>query len=127
MSCIRYAAAEYRVPQLLLMAIRKVEGGKSGFSSRNKNGTNDYGVMQINTVWMNHFKKIGVSNPEHFLTHDTCYNIRAGAWILKTELSQEGDFWKKVGNYHSRTNRHNSAYQWRVYRAMLNLSKTGWR
>lgn len=108
--CIIRASAEYHVPPVALAAIMVKEGGKVGTVSRNSNGTVDYGPMQINSTWLKKLQPYGVT-PWH-LTYDLCTNIRAGAWRLRSEIVvAKGDFWRGVGNYHSRTSLHHEKYK----------------
>ena len=50
--CINTAAVFYAIPAPLIMSIIHLEGGHNGLAQPNKNGTFDYGVMQINTIWL---------------------------------------------------------------------------
>lgn len=125
MRCVEYAAYEYQVPRTLLLAIIKTESnGNKSAVNLNRNGTKDVGVMQINTIWEHKLRKEwNVQNAGKLLKHNTCYNIRVGAWILRQELGvadhrflSNAEFWKRVGNYHSKTPVHNKRYQGKVYK-----------
>lgn len=132
MQCVRSAVDMYRVPKIILLSILVVEGGRNGMARKNKNGTHDFGMAQINTIWVKKLRnQYGISNAKNLLQYNGCYNIHAGAWILKTELQgatiRSHDFWKRVGNYHSRNERLNLKYQGLVYKAMLKIQKTKWQ
>ena len=119
--CVSEAAAYYRVEERLVQAIMVVEGGRPGMKNANTNGTHDYGVMQINTIWLDHPDLEGIS--ESVLRRDACANIFVGAWILAREIyAADGDLWKGVGNYHSRTPKHHNRYRKRVQSAYQRLA-----
>lgn len=131
MACVRSAATYYQVPQIILLSILKVEGGKPGQAVKNTNGTYDLGPAQINTSWIQRMEnQYGVKNAGNLVLHNMCYNIHAGAWILKREILNTSiyhpDFWKKVANYHSHTPKYNNIYQRKVYFAMQKIMKTNW-
>lgn len=69
-----------------------------GQAVRNKNGTYDMGLAQINTVWIRHFARYGV-RLEHLL-YDTCTNLQASAYILKDNANKfKGDWFKAIVAY----------------------------
>ena len=45
-------AAVYHLPPRVLPAIQSVEGGRVGLVHVNRDGSEDLGVMQINTLWI---------------------------------------------------------------------------
>ncbi|MEJ1408299.1 MAG: lytic transglycosylase domain-containing protein [Candidatus Sedimenticola sp. (ex Thyasira tokunagai)] len=122
--CVELAAERYGLPVSLIRVILKVEGGRVGLAGNNKNGTQDIGPMQINTVWMPLLARYGITREQ--LQNDRCINILAGSWILgrqfkaamKLEGSDQRRFWWAIGAYHSRTPRHNVKYALKVWRAM---------
>lgn len=120
--CIEQAAADYKLNPDLLRAIRQVEGGKVGMRSRNTNGTYDLGPMQINNgVWVPTFKAFGIS--ERDLQNDPCVNVYAATWILRNEIARaDGDVWRGVGNYHSRTPRFHVRYRDKVKAAFARIA-----
>lgn len=102
-TCLVVAAAAYEVPLDALLAIRLQEGGYEGARSENSNGTQDLGVMQINTIHTERIAEdLGISETD--LVNDACANIFAAADIFRGHwLASDGDFWVSVGNYHSKT------------------------
>jgi soluble lytic murein transglycosylase-like protein len=76
--CFFEAGERYRVDPVLLTAIARVE---SNFNPRainvNRNGTKDYGIMQINSSWVERYKV-----PKEWL-FEPCYNIHFGAMVLR--------------------------------------------
>lgn len=76
--CFFDAGKRYGVDPVLLIAIAKVE---SNFNPRavnvNRNGTRDYGIMQINSSWLEKYRI-----PKEWI-FDPCYNIHFGAMVLR--------------------------------------------
>lgn len=96
--CVVEASVRYQVPELLLHAILMKENGRTGHYTRNKNGTYDLGLAQINTSWMTEFSKYGIK-PEHVM-NDACINVALSAYILKYNwVRQERDWFKAVVAY----------------------------
>ncbi|HFS8112819.1 TPA: lytic transglycosylase domain-containing protein [Enterobacter asburiae] len=122
-SCVMEAAFIYDLPPKLVVSIIKVEGGKIGLVSKNKNKTEDLGIMQINTgAWLNLVARAHFNDNRALayreLRDNGCYNIHIGSWILRRSIDQsKGDFWHGVGRYHSATPVHNIRYQAKVRHA----------
>ncbi len=89
--CIAQASVRYDVPELLLHAIIVKENGRMGQCSKNKNGTYDCGLAQINTAWVPYFAKYGIKL-EHLLK-DTCTNLQASAYILRSNYNKKNANW----------------------------------
>ena len=102
-ACRHQAAAAFDVPEDLVQAIKEVESGESLGApvSVNRNGTEDIGLMQINSSWLATLRGHGISR-EGLL--DACVNVHVGAWILRRAINDAGgDVWAGVGAYHSPT------------------------
>jgi soluble lytic murein transglycosylase-like protein len=95
--CIVQASSRYEVPELLLHAIIRKEGGRMGKYSQNKNGTYDFGLAQINTSWLKKFATYGIT-PSHLL-NDTCVNVSASAYVLKYNWLRQHDWFKAIVAY----------------------------
>ena len=114
--CLLAASQANDVPPKLLISVIAVEGGVSGLASRNKNGTEDLGIMQINTgAWLKLVSDLffdGNNEKAYMkLRDDGCFNIYVGAWILGRAIRMEGgDIWQGVGRYHSITYQHKQKY-----------------
>lgn len=104
-SCVNYASEKFSVAPVIIRAIMQVEGGKPGLAMKNRDGSYDYGVMQINSWWFDHgpLPKYGLTVEK--VRDDACTNIYVGTWILANELADAPDFWEGVGNYNSRKTR----------------------
>lgn len=123
--CILAAAVEHRVPPAVLVILLHVEGGQLGRVSSNTNATVDIGPMQVNEIWLpdlaRHWR---TSVPQAFvaLRDSFCFNVEAGAWILRRGLDEaRGDFWEGVGYYHSRSPGHKTKYLRKVLVQALRL------
>ncbi|MBB2164496.1 lytic transglycosylase domain-containing protein [Gluconacetobacter sp. 1b LMG 1731] len=118
-TCVTRAAAQYHIPEVLFRAILLTEGGAVGRISRNPNGSYDMGPAQVNSTHLAELAHFGITRDE--LINDGCLNLHVGAWILARELdghtpAEPGEFWRRVGNYNSRTPKLNQAYQRKVWR-----------
>lgn len=99
--CFHKASERYSVPLELLYAIAKVE---SNFNPKavntNRNGTTDYGLMQINSSWFPKLEKdFGVTGQR--IISDPCTNVYVGAWVLATNFHKNGRIWNSVGAYNA--------------------------
>ena len=96
------AGEYYEIQPLLLKAIAQTESGQNpnALNCANKNGTCDYGIMQINSVHLPVLKSQGITIEKLF---DEKTNIRVGAQVLtyKTHNCYNGknngnDYYSKV-------------------------------
>lgn len=97
--CFDEAGSQYGINPLILRAIAKVESNFNPVAfNRNRNGSYDFGLMQINSSWAN------VLGSERWnALGDACYNTMTGAWILANCMSTYGYTWKAIGCYNSQT------------------------
>jgi hypothetical protein len=124
-------AAFYDLPPRVLPAIQAVEGGQIGTVSRNEDGSEDLGVMQVNTRWLGPVAQV-TGLPEttvrERLVSNACFNIAAAGAILHMHLQlSNGDLMRAVGNYHSSTPERHAAYAARVLEAAARLFGRGAR
>lgn len=76
--CFFFAGTRYSVDPYLLASIAKVESAFNPKAiNKNQNGSFDYGIMQINSYWILHYKI-----PLEWI-QEPCYNIHFGAMILR--------------------------------------------
>ncbi|MFT8719647.1 lytic transglycosylase domain-containing protein [Acetobacter sp.] len=118
LACMLAAAIRYDIPPRVLPAIWEIERGANGMVRRNKDGSSDLGLMQINTRWIQPIAEL-TRMPEvqaaARLVSDGCFNVAASAMVLRTYLNEtHGDLMKAVGDYHSHTAGLNEAYQKKV-------------
>lgn len=124
--CVIEAAERFRLPPSLILAVMRVEGGKSGQVLYNQNGSFDIGPMQINSLWLPEIQRRG--GTLELIAHHRCANIHFGTWLLSRGFANidparidQATFWRAVGNYHSRTPEHNSRYARAVWNAWHKL------
>ena len=87
--CLDAAQRHFNTPPGLVHAIASVESGGNprAVNSVNRNGTVDYGLMQVNSVHLPRLRGIGIDR-EHLL--NPCINAFVGAQILARNLSETG-------------------------------------
>ncbi len=125
LACMALVASVYHLPPRVLPSIQEVEGGTVGNISHNTDGTDDLGVMQVNTLWLaplGRVSRLPVAEVRHRLVSDACFNIAAAGAIMRAYLDEtHGDLLLAVGNYHSHTKTRNLRYQSKVLAAAEKL------
>jgi soluble lytic murein transglycosylase-like protein len=115
--CFEQAAAEYRVPATWLWAIAKVESNfDPGATNYNRDGSIDFGVMQINSWWINRYG-LDLWNA----LGDPCTNIRMGAFVLSDCVSRYGLTWEAIGCYNAVSPENRLAYARKVIPVIQSL------
>jgi Transglycosylase SLT domain len=114
-------ATFYHLPPRVLPSIQAIEGGRPGIVSNDSDGSQDLGVMQINTRWIEPlaaYTRQADITVRARLINEPCYNIAAAGAILRTYLIEDrGDLMQAIGDYHSHTKNLNLAYQAEVMQA----------
>ena len=125
LACMALVASVYHLPPRVLPSIHVVEGGAVGTVARNVDGTEDLGVMQVNTLWLDrlaYLSRLPAPEVRRRLVFDPCFNIAAAGVIMRTYLDETGgDLMLAVGDYHSHTPALNRGYQARVLGAARRL------
>lgn len=121
LGCIGQAAREYGLPPKLLHSLYLTERGTLGRRVLNtSNGTYDHGPFQINTIWLTKLAPYGID--ASVLTYNPLVNARTAAWRLRSEIIlANGNVWRGVGNYRSKTPKYHMEQVNRVaayYRAL---------
>ena len=123
--CMVLAASFYGLPPRVLPSIHVVEGGEVGTVHRNTDGSEDLGVMQINTLWLPVLAGVARMTPEAVRTRlvgDACFNIAAAGLVMRSALlARHGDLMTAIGDYHSHTPTLNASYQGLVRAAAARL------
>ena len=121
LACMALVAQVYALPPRVLPSIQAVEGGRVGTVHRNTDGSEDLGIMQINTLWLPtlaRYSRLSVAEVRERLLMRPCYNIAAAGLIMRTYLDEtRGDLMRAIGNYHSHTRLLNEGYQAQVLRS----------
>lgn len=129
LACMLAVAAELQLPPRVLPAIQAVEGGRVGMARINANGSEDLGLMQVNTLWLpllSRHTRMSRDALRDKLIHDGCFNIAVSGAILRFYLREtRGDLAAAVGNYHSHTPIRHRAYQVKVVGAALRMFGPG--
>jgi soluble lytic murein transglycosylase-like protein len=112
--CFAEAAAEFNIDPLLLYSIAMAESKmKIDAINTNKDGTQDFGLMQINSSHLPRLRRAGITKT--ILLSDPCVNIMAGAAILSDfKRLYNGDEWHAVGAYNAGL-RSNTAIKRKAY------------
>lgn len=112
--CMVQVAGKLQLPLAALYGVLYQEGGTPGKVSKNTNGTYDIGPMQVNSIWLPFFRtNYGITEAQ--LRNDGCLNVWAGGALLWMEVQRaKGDYWKAIGNYHSRTPIHHDRYKYSI-------------
>ena len=111
-NCFHTASVKYQLDPWLLVAIARVESTMQPDAHRKyEDGSEDIGLMQINSVWLPELARHGIVRADLF---NHCTSIHVGAWILATQLYRHGKSWYTVGRYHSTTPAKNAAWVARV-------------
>ena len=117
-ACWQEAGSRYQVDPALLHAIARTESGLNPAAiNRNRNGSIDIGLMQINSAWFPTLAKYGISTQDVW---EPCTNIHVGAWVLAQNMQKLGVNWDAVGAYNATTPAKRRAYAWKVYRNLAN-------
>jgi soluble lytic murein transglycosylase-like protein len=112
-ACWEEAGARYGVNPHLLYAIAKTESSLNPKAlNRNKNGSYDIGLMQINSFWFPILRKHGIEEKQLL---EPCTSIHVGAWILAQNMRRMGNTWKAVGAYNSSKPEIRLRYAQKVY------------
>lgn len=126
-NCWQQAAARYSLDAWLLYAIANQESGLNPAAfNRNRDGTYDQGIMQINSSHHRLLARMGIT-PE--MLWEPCLNIHVGAWVLAESIRIFGPTWNAVGGYNAgtkkdaKTDAKRAAYARRIERHYYRLQQ----
>lgn len=125
LACMATAAAFYHLPPRVLPSIQAVEGGYVGAVHADSDGSQDLGIMQVNTRWLAALARLARLSEGEVRTRlisDGCFNIAAAGAIMRAYLNEtRGDLMQAVGDYHSHTPALNLQYQSKVLASAIRL------
>ncbi|WP_250528397.1 lytic transglycosylase domain-containing protein [Caballeronia sp. GAWG2-1] len=114
--CLDDAARYHRVSVQVVRAIAQQESGMRPYvTSRNTDGSEDIGLMQINSTWLPKLARYGITRQHLF---DACVNAYVGTWILASNIKQFGPTWKAVGAYNAVSSNKQLIYANNIYRRL---------
>lgn len=124
--CLARVTARYKVHPLILSVIARVEGGRAGMRLKNRNGTFDLGLMQINTVHLETMAQYGIT--ETMIQNNDCINLGIAAWYVRTvaegeTASNPEGYFRAIARYHSKQEPHISVYTKKLMEAYRRLIK----
>ena len=93
LACMALVAQLYTLPPRVLPSIQAVERGAPGVVSRNANGSEDLGVMQVNSLWIRplaRYTRLDGETVRERLIVRPCFNIAAAGAILRLYLDKAG-------------------------------------
>jgi soluble lytic murein transglycosylase-like protein len=115
--CLDDAAIYQQMSPVLLRAIAQHESGmRANAVNKNTNGTEDIGLMQINTTHLPRLAKFGISRESLF---NPCVSAYVGAWVLRDCLDRYGPTWNAVGCYNAGSPEKRLRYANRIYETLL--------
>jgi soluble lytic murein transglycosylase-like protein len=121
--CLDDAANQYGVSTDLVHAIAEGESRmRADVVHRNANGTEDIGLMQVNSAELPTLSRYGVTRAALF---DACVNAYVGTWIFSKKIARFGPTWKAVGAYNASSPDKQLLYANRIYGLLM--SKTSLR
>jgi soluble lytic murein transglycosylase-like protein len=99
MDCFQRAATKYQIDIVLLTAIAETESRfNQKATHKNRDGSDDIGIMQINTQWLPTLKKFGIEKQHLF---EPCTNIDIAGWILAHNFASHGQSLVALGAYNA--------------------------
>jgi hypothetical protein len=129
LACMLAVSAVLHLPPRVLPAIQAVEGGGIGVARINANGTEDLGLMQVNSLWLPVLSRhTGLTREalRERLVQDGCFNVAVAGAIMHLYLREAGgNLLAAVGNYYSHTPLRHQAYQERVTAAAARMFESG--
>jgi hypothetical protein len=125
LACMALVAQVYSLPPRVLPSIQAVEGGSPGVVHLNRDGSEDLGVMQVNTLWIPllvRYTRLDAATVRDRLVNTVCFNVAAAGLIVRTYLDAAGgDLMRAVGDYHSHTPQLHEAYAAKVVQSASRL------
>ncbi len=116
--CFDKAGSYYQIDPDYLRAIARQESNFNHHAkNKNKDGSFDLGVMQINSKTFNAIKKEYPTLTESDLINYPCLNIHIGAMILTRNFVLYGKNWLAVGMYNAGIKNTNTAIKNRFHYA----------
>jgi soluble lytic murein transglycosylase-like protein len=111
--CLDDAAHSFALDPLLVRSIAEHESRMQPLAvNRNRDGSYDIGLMQINSRWLPTLARAGIEAPQLW---NACVNAYVGAWILRSNVERFGPTWKAVGAYNAASPEKQLRYANQIY------------
>ncbi len=125
LACMALVARMEHLPPRVLPSIAAVEGGVPGVPHRNNDGSEDLGIMQVNSRWLPAVAR-ATHQPQGLvrlrLLNQPCFDIAVAGAILRVYLHEaHGNLLQAIGYYHSHTPSLSLRYQHNVVAAATRL------
>ncbi|MGA1863246.1 lytic transglycosylase domain-containing protein [Deferribacter thermophilus] len=120
-TCFLEAGSKFNIPPVILKAIAETESNMNPYAvNTNRDGSKDYGLMQINTFWRKYLPKNVWKN-----IFDPCVNIHVGAYVLSKCVKDYGLTWQAIDCYNKGKSRaeRDSRYVRNVYKRLKKYIK----
>jgi soluble lytic murein transglycosylase-like protein len=115
--CLEDAANYFSVPVPLARAIAMHESGmRADAVNRNKDGSRDIGIMQINSSWLPKLRKYNITERDLF---QPCVNEYVGNWILAGNIERLGFNWDAVGAFNAASPEKRATYAKHIYKQLM--------
>lgn len=112
MTCFESTGIRFGIATELLVAIARVESNLNACAvNHNRDGSEDIGIMQINSWWIPKLEQQGITREDLW---NACQNIEVGGWILAGNFHLLGQQWAAVGAYNAGTARNSEAENKRI-------------
>lgn len=113
------AGSYFNIDPRLLWSVAKVESKHNPYAiSVNENGTEDIGIMQINSVHLPFLRKHGISKKDLF---EPRTNIFVGTWVLHNCFKKYGNSINAITCYNGRIK--DNPYAEKVLKAFYDAEK----
>ncbi len=121
-ACFDEAGARHKISPVLLQAIAWQESGmRIDAMNRNRDGSWDIGLMQINSRWAPVLNRHGITLDQLW---DPCVSTHVGAWILAGNFRTLGFNWDAVGAYNARRQDLRRRYAQAISQKVLKISES---
>ncbi|OHX10812.1 invasion protein IagB [Chromobacterium sphagni] len=98
--CWEQAGRMFNIEPDLLYAIAQQESGlRPEATGRNRDGSLDLGLMQINSLHLPRLRRLGIDEKQ--LLGNACLSVIVGASILSDMMKRYGYSWEAVGAYNA--------------------------
>ncbi|MFM0027502.1 lytic transglycosylase domain-containing protein [Paraburkholderia madseniana] len=112
--CLDDAARFHHVNVVIVRAIAQQESGmRANAINTNNDGSEDIGLMQVNSSWLPKLRRYGITRESLF---NGCVNAYVGTWIFASNVKQFGPTWKAVGAYNAVSANKQLVYANNIYR-----------